>query len=112
MSSQRRHEAPDLGDAIVRMLRGLLVRAAEGDTEAVEQLQRIAGLAPAALQLGVEDAHAGGYSWTELGGVLGTSRQAAQQLAAGAERSRLGAGHVLVAGHNRRTCTSCNTPKN
>jgi hypothetical protein len=112
MKGQRRHESPDLGDAIVRMMRGLVFRAAEGDQEAVEQLQRIAGLAPAALQLGVEDAHDAGYSWTQLGDVLGTSRQNAQQLAERAAGVRLGAGHVLVPGHNRRTCTSCNTPKN
>lgn len=38
---QKRHESPELGDTIVRMMRALVTRAAEGDTEAIEQLSLI-----------------------------------------------------------------------
>lgn len=113
MSGQRRHESPELGDAIARMMRGLVTRAAEGDTEAVEQLQRISQLAPIGLRLGVQQAHEFGYSWAELGAVLNSTRQNAQQLGNSlnpegmAGRQRLGIGHVLVPGHDKRTCPDC-----
>lgn len=77
MSGQQRHESPELGDAIVRMLRALVTRAGEGDTEAVEQLRRIEQLAPSATSLGYGHAHRdAGYSFGELAAVTGTSRQA------------------------------------
>lgn len=106
MSGQRRHEAPDVGDAIVRMMRGLVSRAAEGDTEAVEQLARVERMAPVATSMGGRLAHdRAGYSYTELGRVLGVSRQAARQ------RAMLELGgvesHQLVPGHNRRACAVC-----
>jgi hypothetical protein len=116
MSDQRRHESPDVGDAIVRMLRGLVTRASEGDTEAVEQLARIERLAPAATALGGRLAHdRAGYSYTELAGVLGVSRQAARQRAVDTF-TEPGAwmltdhgrdSHQLVPGHSRRTCGLC-----
>lgn len=104
--TQRRHEAPDLGDAIVRMMRGLVARAGEGDTEAVEQLARVERLAPVATSMGGRLAHAqAGYSYTDLGRVLGVTRQAARQ------RAMLEVGgleaHQLVPGHDRRACAVC-----
>lgn len=106
MTGQRRHESPAVGDAIVRMLRGLVRRAEEGDWEAVEQLQRIAGLSGTALQLGVRKAHAdAGYSWAQLGATLNTSRQNAQQIAG--RWTERGEGHVLEPGHNKRECAQC-----
>lgn len=115
MSDQRRHEAPEVGDAIVRMLRGLVTRAAEGDTEAVEQLARVEQLAAAATALGGRLAHdRAGYSYTELGKVLGVSRQAARQRALNTFTSESGwamsdtpEGHQLVPGHTRRGCLFC-----
>lgn len=114
MSGQRRHEAPDVGDAIVRMMRGLVTRAAEGDTEAVEQLARVEQLAPAATALAGRLAHDRGYSYTELGAVLGVSRQAARQRALNtfptAEPWALTDtpdAHQLVPGHTRRGCAVC-----
>lgn len=112
---QRRHESPDVGDAIVRMLRGLVTRAAEGDTEAVEQLARVEQLAGVATTLGGRLAHdAGGYSYTELGAVLGVSRQAARQRAlnvftqpdAWAFTSTPEA-HQLLPGHRKSGCEAC-----
>lgn len=113
MSDQRRHESPDLGDAIVRMLRGLVTRAAEGDTEAVEQLVRIERLAPVATSVGGRLAHdAAGYSYTELARVLCVSRQAARQRAVTVwdhdQRGLAGKdAHQLLPGHTRRTCDAC-----
>lgn len=85
MTDQRRHEAPDLGAAVFRMVRALVRRAAEGDTEALEQLAACERLTNAAVTVAMEHAHDGGeaspglYSWTELGEVMGTTRQAARQ---------------------------------
>ncbi len=107
----RPKEAHELGDAVVRMMRALVVRAGEGDTIAVEQLQRVATLAPAGLQLGVEQAHSFGYSWATLGDALGSSRQNAQQLAEKAGRHHAGAAHVLRPGHRMRDCTTCQLTK-
>lgn len=109
---QRRHEAPEVGAAIVRMMRALVARAAEGDWEAIEQLAMIEQLAPTATSLACKLAHDGdpGYSYTELANVLGVARQAVRQRVARAKLSTVlhGAGHVLVPGHNRRTCHTCN----
>lgn len=104
----RSKEAAELGDAIVRMTRSLITRAGEGETDALEQLQRVAQLAPIGLRLGVKAAHDGPaeYSWATLGEVLGTSRQNAQQLA-GSLQPTLGAGHVLQPGHSKRSCATC-----
>lgn len=101
----RSKEADELGDAIVRMLRALVTRAGEGDTIAIEQLQRIDSLGSEAFRLGVKAGHAAGYSWAAIGGELGMTRQAAQQLAGRA--GDLGAGHVLVPGHSKRGCEAC-----
>ena len=99
----RSKEADELGDAVVRMMRALVARAGEGDTIAIEQLQRIDQLSTEGLRLGLRAGHAYGYSWGTLGAELRISRQAAQQLAGRA----IGIGHVLVPGHNKRTCEAC-----
>jgi hypothetical protein len=80
MTAQRRYEAPDLGAAIDRMVAGLVLRAAEGDLEAVEQLRRLEAAVPAALSTAVAGARAcAGYSWAELAPALGTTRQSASE---------------------------------
>jgi hypothetical protein len=75
-----RHEAPEVGAAILRMMNGLIRRAADGDTEAIEALYVIEGMAPhatgAALSLARSEK---GYSLAELAAVTGTSRAAIQQ---------------------------------
>lgn len=74
----RRREAPEIGDAVLRMLDGLVARAAEGDTEAIEQLRRVELATPVYLGRGVAAA-ALIYSWAELAKLVGTTRQGAWQ---------------------------------
>lgn len=83
-AAQRRHEAPEVGAMIRRMVRALVRRAAEGDTEALEQLAQLEAELPAATScaLGMMN-HAANpratYSAGELSQVLGVSRQAVRQ---------------------------------
>lgn len=84
--SQRKHESPEVGAMVRRMMRALVRRAAEGDTEALEELARLERELPGAITVAgwlmatgermPGDQH---YSFTELGDVLGISRQAARQ---------------------------------
>lgn len=76
LGAQRRHESPELGAAAARMIRALYVRAGEKDTEALEQLAALEQLLPVATSLAGYQLHASGYSHSELGAVLGISRQA------------------------------------
>lgn len=95
---------------MVRMLRGLVTRAAEGDTEAVEQLRRIERLAVRAMGVGGRLAHdLAGYSYTELGHVQGVSRQGARQRAEVAllDIELDPEAHQLLPGHTRRGCAVC-----
>lgn len=83
--AQRRHEAPEIGSMVRRMVRALVRRAAEGDWEAIEQLAMLEREVPTATSCALGMMNAGSststatYSFTELGAVLGTSRQAARQ---------------------------------
>lgn len=71
------------------MVRGLVRRAAEGDTEALEALAQLEAELPTATTVALDLMASGermretnrplGYSFTELADVLGTSRQAARQ---------------------------------
>lgn len=75
-----RHEAPEVGAMIGRMLNALIRRAADGDTEAIEQLQAVEQLAGNAMTAGLMAARTeAGYSLAELAAVTGTSRQAISQ---------------------------------
>lgn len=77
---RNRHEAPEIGAMAGRMLNALVRRAAEGDTEAIEQLQQLEQLAAAAYSAGLAAAkHEGGYSLGELAAVTGSSRQNVRQ---------------------------------
>lgn len=84
--AQRKHESPEIGAMVRRMVRALVRRAAEGDTEALEELARLEGELPAAITVAGKLMASGermaldqSYSYTELGDVLGISRQAARQ---------------------------------
>lgn len=82
---QRRHEAPELGSMIRRTVRALVRRAAEGDTEALEQLAMLERELPSATSSALAMMNAGtrgpAYSFTELAAVVGTTRQATRQRA-------------------------------
>src|SRR5687768_9127243 len=105
-----RHESPEVGAMVRRMVRALVRRAGEGDWEALEELARLEDLMPTAMSVAGHLAWRGdwegpgtcqasqdhdprdrrehnghrapdsrGYSFTQLGNVLGVSRQAARQ---------------------------------
>ena len=72
----KRHESPELGAMVGRMLNALVRRAAEGDTEAVEALARLEVLARQAHTSALSESRRFGYSLAELARVTGTTRQA------------------------------------
>lgn len=71
-----RHEAPEVGAAVLRMMNGLIRRAAEGDQEAVEALYVIEGMSKHATNAALALAP---YSHAELAAVTDTTRSAIQQ---------------------------------
>lgn len=79
MSRRREREAPEVGAMAGRVIRALVRRADAGDTEALEQLLKLQGELAAAVNDAGAGLHAFGYSFTELAGVAGVSRQAARQ---------------------------------
>lgn len=84
--TQRRHEAPELGSTVERMLRALAVRATEGDTEAIEQLVKLSKSVDKALASAVAGARSTqDYSWQAIADLTGTTRQNAQQRFGGAK---------------------------
>lgn len=81
-----RHEARDLQGAIQRMMKALVNRAREGDEEAVMVLGTLEKQASGYLTDGVTawraftPAHnAPRNSWTDVGRLLGVTRQSAQE---------------------------------
>lgn len=78
-SRRERPEAPELGAAARRFARGLSKRACEGDTEGLEQLVELYAAVDDAMLVAGRGLHGFGYSWTDIGRVVGTSRQNARQ---------------------------------
>lgn len=77
---KREREAPEVGAMAGRVIRALVRRAAEGDTEALEQLLSLeTQLAQAIKDAGRALHDDAGYSFTYLAGVAGVSRQAARE---------------------------------
>lgn len=76
-----RHEAPEVGAMIGRMLNALIRRAADGDWEALEALAEVERLAPAATNAALHAAR-DTYSLAQLAPVMGTTRSAVAQRAA------------------------------
>lgn len=79
-------EAADVAGAIRRQVRGLVRRAADGDTLALEALADLEDLLPEAVTVAGHVMHVSAvgyprsaYSWSELGRVTGVSRQAAHR---------------------------------
>ena len=115
ISEQRRSESPELGQAILRQLRGLVARATEGDLEAVEQLRMVQAAAGRHVGLAVAGARSEvGYSWAQLAPALGMARTTASELYRDVQplRSiRTSCGRVVFSEASRylheRRCTSC-----
>ncbi len=79
-SRRERPEAPEVGQAARRFVRALVVRAEEGDTEAIEQLVETQHEVTQAITAAGAALHdVAGYSFTELAQVLGITRQGARQ---------------------------------
>lgn len=78
-SRRERPEAPELGATSRRFARALAARCTEGDTEGLEQLVEVASAVDDAIANGARALHGCGYSWTDIAGLLGVSRQAARQ---------------------------------
>lgn len=76
---KREREAPEVGAMAGRVIRALVRRAGEGDTEALEQLLSLQAQVAAAVNDAGAGLHRFGYSYTELAGVAGISRQAARE---------------------------------
>lgn len=68
-----------MGAAALRMMRALVRRAGEGDTEALEWLAHLEAELPRLMNEAGAAAHDHGYTYTVLGQCLGISRQAARQ---------------------------------
>ena len=84
-AKRREREAPEVGAMALRVIRALVRRAEAGDTEALEQLQMIEAVAQSATGEALTRMQAGSgpvsapYSWAELGGALGMTRQSAHE---------------------------------
>lgn len=76
-SRRERPECPELGAASRRFARALAARAAEGDTEGIEQLVEVSRAVDECIVEAARGLYAAGYSWSEVGDVLGVTKQAA-----------------------------------
>jgi DNA-directed RNA polymerase specialized sigma24 family protein len=76
----RIREAREYGGFVRRAIRGLSARAEHEDAAAVlSELVTASTALDAALRDAVDRLRAQGYSWAEIGALLNTSRQGAQQ---------------------------------
>lgn len=84
----RRHvENDDFGSFARRIIQAYGRRVARGDIEALRALRELQSEVDAALDVGVAGLRREGFSWAEIGGRVGMSKQAAyQQWAAAAAR--------------------------
>jgi hypothetical protein len=72
-------ENPDYAAFAARIIRAHGRRIADGDMDSLPGLLRLAAELEAATQHAVNGLRTFGYSWGEIAGRLGTTRQAAQQ---------------------------------
>jgi hypothetical protein len=72
-------ENPDYAAFAARIIRAHGRRIADGDIDSLPDLLRLAAELDTATQHAVNGLRAFGYSWGEIAGRLGTTRQAAQQ---------------------------------
>lgn len=80
MTRRRRdREVPEYAAFARRTVRALGARLAEGDPVDLVEIERVRKELDAALDVAVKGQRAAGFSWSEIGVGLGTTRQAAQQ---------------------------------
>jgi hypothetical protein len=72
-------ENPDYAAFAARIIRAHGRRIADGDIDSLPDLVRLGAELDAATQHAVDGLRAFGYSWGDIAGRLGTTRQAAQQ---------------------------------
>jgi hypothetical protein len=72
-------ENPDYAAFAARIIRAHGRRIADGDIDALPDLLRLAAELDTATQHAVNGLRAFGYSWGDIAGRLGTTRQASQQ---------------------------------
>ncbi|AQT83116.1 hypothetical protein B1R94_26090 [Mycolicibacterium litorale] len=72
-------ETPEFAAFARRIMRAYGRRIAAGDVDALPDLIALAGEVDAVITQAVAALRAEGYSWSEIGARLGTTRQAAQQ---------------------------------
>ena len=72
-------ENPDYAAFATRIIRAHGRRIADGDIDSLPDLLRLAAELDTATQHAVNGLRAFGYSWGEIAGRLGTTRQASQQ---------------------------------
>lgn len=78
-SRRERPECPELGAASRRFAKALATRAVEGDTEGLEQLVQVRAAVDEAITEAARGLYRFNYSWGDIGGVLGITKQAARQ---------------------------------
>ena len=80
MSDRATIEAPEYAAFTRRIMRALARLAAEGDVEALPEIQAVITEAEEALAAAVRQLHdVQGYSWAEIAARLGMTKQAAHQ---------------------------------
>lgn len=72
-------ESAELAGAVRRMVRALVRRASEGDTMALEELFALERETGESTNEAIRVLHSFGYSYGELAGELGVTRQAVRQ---------------------------------
>lgn len=78
-SRRERPECPELGKAAQRFAWALVARAGEGDTEALEELAKLQRSVDEAILEAACNLFRCDYSWGDIGGLLGITKQAARQ---------------------------------
>lgn len=72
-------ESDEFGQFVRRVLRAYSRRVADRDIEGLAGLAQLAADVDAATVAAVDQLHAAGYSWDDIGQALGISRQGAWQ---------------------------------
>ena len=75
------YEAPQIEQMMIRMMRALVKRAGDGELEALEALANLEHQAGLRLKDAVHAYREGpaAASWTDIGRIMGTSRQTAHE---------------------------------